>query len=100
MAVDFATEEEREADSSNLSSVQLFGSKLQAILAEEEEEEKEKGEEEGGEEEEQEEVALGGNLVATNPILVLSSDDEALEVIVLSLILEVQREEVEHSFQW
>ena len=35
----------------------------------------------------------------TNPVLVLSSDNEAPKVIVLPLIPKAQREEVEHSFQ-
>ena len=38
-------------------------------------------------------------MAATDPILVLSSDDEATEVIVLYHILEVQGEEVENSFE-
>ena len=43
-------------------------------------------------------MLVGGNLAEVKPVLVLSSDDEALEVLVVPLILKVFREEVEHSF--
>ena len=66
-------QEEEEAGSSSSSSLQLSGSELATVLA------KEKKEEEVG----FEKVPEGSNLAEAKPILVLSSNDDAPEVIVV-----------------
>ncbi|GFZ09871.1 hypothetical protein Acr_21g0004700 [Actinidia rufa] len=83
--------EEQEATFNSSSLVQLFRSELQATLGEDEEEEEKEIEKEGKDEEEdedEEEVAQGGKLVTVDPILISSSDDDNLEVVLLHPIPE------------